>query len=298
MDRFCRILAQAGFVVVAPRLPTFLDLRLDASVVPEFQAVFDQLECLGVDPDRKPALFSISFGSLPVLRLAADPDYAGRVSAVVTFGGYVHWTDVLRFVLRGTVEVDGETTVVSRDPLNQPAVFMNLLHGMDIPAAHIGTIRAAWSDFIRATWGREEMKAVERYGPVAEGIAQTLAPTLRSIFLTGCGLTDQEAGIPRCIAIAEQDEELNAALSVSTALAGVRAPVHIFHGVDDDVIPFTQAEKLRASLRSASSVNVYVTGMVGHTSVKAGRGPTASRLRELMTMLRMLRVLASAPEQS
>ena len=72
-------------------------------------------------------------------------------------------------------------------------------------------------------------------------------------------------------------------------LEHVTGRVDLVHGVDDDVIPLRHVHALAAGLVHAD-VRVHVTGLYGHTG--AGFGTLVALPRELVTMLRVLRVLA------
>src|SRR5262249_5240836 len=72
MDRFCRVLAASGLLVMAPFLPDFLDLCISSRSADDLAVAWDRLEqetrARSLPP---PALFSISFGSCPAIELAA-----------------------------------------------------------------------------------------------------------------------------------------------------------------------------------------------------------------------------------
>src|SRR5690606_20336644 len=95
MDRFCRVLANAGHHVVAPFIPDYLALTPNARAIADFTRVFD-----AVAADR-PIVFSISFGSLLAFALAAERGDA--IDKLVIFGGYADFHDTLKFCLTGAV---------------------------------------------------------------------------------------------------------------------------------------------------------------------------------------------------
>ena len=295
MNRFCSVLANAGFEVIAPRLPSYMAMRLKASVIDEFKCVFTQLDRLSVLKTR-PALFSISFGALPVLRLAADPDVRERVSAVITFGGYIDWIAALYYTIEGQVETANGVFEREPDPLNQPAIFMNFLEGMDLSETDASILHDAWFAYLRRTWGRDECRAREVHEPIAEEVALPLTSELRRLFMLGCGLGDQDEALKICLEADKRAPELGAALNVASHLEGISVPVHLFHGLDDDVFPHTQMEMLKAAFPSHSDVQTYLTGLYGHTGSQMGQ--LGGIVREMRTMLRMLHVLANAPESS
>ncbi len=284
LDRFCRVLAAAGFLVFAPFLPTYLSLRVEDSVIDEVERAFEACVTLPGRPPGAPGVFSISFGSMPALRLAASAKYRDQIRALVLFGGYADFERTVRFVLG----VDSDAT--NRDPLNAPAVLIGLIDEMDRGGADPDRLRAAWRSFLEQTWGSEAMKAPERYEPIAKQIAETLPESERALFLTGCNVQ------PGLWALVE--DALTAAmrnrpcLDPRSHLGSIRCDVHVVHGVDDDVIPHTELDTLVAALPSAANPRGYKTGLYAHTGV------SLSALRdvgtEVVTLVRMLRAIVNS----
>ncbi len=270
MDRFATILAASGAVVVAPAIPDFLALRVTPDAAGDFERALEAARPL---VPARPALVSISFGSLLVLRLAAArPD---AIERAILFGGYADFAAAVRFCLTGPAP---------RDPLNRPVVFINLVDQLAAGDAR-DVLAAAWRRYVERTWGRPELKAPERWQPIARAVAAELAPALRPLFLAGCGA--EPGGDPECLA-ALDGMDLGF-LDPRPLLPAVRCPVTIVHGVDDDVIPYTQAAELARALPDA---RVPLTGLYAHTG--RGRLRPWSAARELATFARLVRLLSSS----
>jgi pimeloyl-ACP methyl ester carboxylesterase len=153
MDRFCAVLAASGAAVLAPAIPDFLALRVTPEAADDFARALDAF-------GHRPTVFSISFGSLLALRLAAArPD---QIERVVVFGGYADFAAAIRFSLSG-----------QGDPLNRPVVFINLIDQLGA-GEHREPLLAAWRRFVEATWGRPEMRTGDRWRTVARAIAADL----------------------------------------------------------------------------------------------------------------------------
>src|SRR5690606_4803104 len=116
LDRFLAVLADAGILVLAPFLPELRELRVGPSLVPDTVASYEALLSLPDRPAGRPGVFSISFANYPAIHLATQRD----VGALVLFGGYAEFDDVIRFSLEHASEVP-------QDPLNRPVVFLALL---------------------------------------------------------------------------------------------------------------------------------------------------------------------------
>jgi pimeloyl-ACP methyl ester carboxylesterase len=269
MVRFCSILAASGALVVAPTIPDFLALRVTGGAAADFERAHQAARPLF---PARPALFSISFGSLLALRLAAArPD---EIERAILFGGYADFAGAVRFCLTGPPP---------RDPLNRPVVFINLVAEL-APSDQRDALAAAWRRYVEGTWGRPEMKEPGRWQPVAHAIAVELDAELRPLFLVGCGAAP--GGDEACLAALDRMDV--GFLDPRPGLAAVRCPVDLLHGVDDDVIPCTHAAELARHLPRA---RVHLTGLYAHTG--RGRLRVASAARELATFARLVRLLSA-----
>ncbi len=282
MDRFCRILAAAGILTLAPFLPDFVALRVTPAAIADFASTY---EVLAARRPRPPGVFSISFGSMLALRLAAARDVGG----VVVFGGYADWDATIRFTVSG--ELDGRTWV-QRDWRNLPVVFMNLLDDIDelgdAPDEREAVV-AAWRRYVVATWGKNAMREDAAWQAAAQAHAPAL-PAARAFYLRGCGLTP---GARETIDAALARRGKIDFLDVRPHLASIRAPVWLVHGLADDVIPWTQAESLARAFPVRSRPPVYLTGLYGHSQLEGARGAAAAA-RELSSMLRIVAAIARA----
>lgn len=285
LDRLCRIFANAGALVCAPFIDDYMQLRVTPRAVDDVRTVFDAfLADPGTPSDARPGLFSISFGALPALRIATDEGRADRVSEAVIFGGYRDFERAFRYALCG--ELDG-VVVHDNDPLNRPVLFQTLLHLMDAAPSDEARLRRAWRRFAIRTWGRDAMKRDQEHEPVAHALIDEVHPDDVDLFLHGCGVG--EGGASLCIdALDRMDTRW---LDPVSRAGAIRCPVHVIHGRDDDVIPWSEAHSLQAALEPHTDVRVSITGLYGHTGAGGAPGP-AEVAREVATMLGMVGTLA------
>jgi len=293
MDRFLRVLAHAGFLVVCPILPSYTSLTVDERVTSELERGLSLLERINTCPrDVLPGIFSISFGSLPAYRLAARPDAAARIGALVVFGGYVDFARTLAFALGAR---EGAAYAPERDPLNLPVVVMNLLAAMTDLPCDPSLVVPSWQRYVCATWGRPEMKEPARYNAVADEVARDIVDDdARQLFLLGCGV--REGARELCERALERVDARP--FDPKDAIIGARVPIHAIHGVDDDVIPYTELARLAAlAPLSSSPITTSLTGLFAHTG-KSRATSIGERVsvgaREARTLLAMVRALVDS----
>jgi pimeloyl-ACP methyl ester carboxylesterase len=291
LDRFCRVLANAGFVVVAPLLRDFLDLVITERTTRDLAVALDHA-CSLAEAERLvgPAVFSVSFGSRPAIELCAS-EAGRRATALVLFGGFCDFDATVRFAVTGRARHEGTELVVPHDPLNAPVVYLNLLPFLDRQVDK-ARLAAALRAMVVRTWGRPELKV----GRAREGHAASIAATLdareRELFLVACGLEGDPAAL--------LEEGLAGAarafawVDPRPHLAKMKPPVVIVHGRDDDVIPWTEADKLASALPPGHPHARILTGLYGHTG-SALPDPRAV-VDELRAMARIVSLLARAPD--
>jgi hypothetical protein len=263
MDRFCRVLASAGWLVLAPFVRDYLELRVAPRAADDVAAACETaVRACAERGLPRPALFSISFGSTPAIEVAQSDRFRDRLGALVLFGGFRDFFATIRFAVGGRAFEGLRPLTLPHDPLNGPAVFVNLLELLDVPGA-TPRLAHAWLEMARRTWGRPELRPAGRRRPIAEAVAAPLDAAERQLFLVGCGLevgglTLLEAGLARA-------GDRFAFTDPAPRLARVAAPVVIAHGKDDDVVPWTEALKLRDVLSGSHTKRLYLTGLWAHT---------------------------------
>jgi pimeloyl-ACP methyl ester carboxylesterase len=264
LDRFCRVLAAAGIVVIAPFLNSFLDLVVHPSTAEDAAAALERAVALAKQRSLPPpAIFSISFGSNPALEVASSRKFANAIGGLVLFGGYHHFRSVIRFAVSGRGFQGQQSVELPFDPLNAPAVFINLLPHLDVDDGWRQPLAAAWLSTAKATWGQLEMRPRVKRLAVAERLELDLPRQARKLYRIGCGL------LPGGPALVEEGLQQAGSFFDFTdpapRLDRLVAPVMIAHGRDDDVIPWPHAVGLRDGLPPGHRHRFFLTGLYGHT---------------------------------
>jgi pimeloyl-ACP methyl ester carboxylesterase len=283
-DRFSRILAAAGFLVLAPFLPDYGALRVQPSVVDDGEAALDALLALPDRPPGKPGVFSISFGSMPAIRVTARR--ARDVNRLVVFGGFARFRSTLGFALSG----DG---VRANDPLNAPVVVLNLLPWIDSVAADDHPLlHDAFLEYCRASWGREETKIPAIHRAIAERLSEKLPERLRELFLVSARARPGVDALAH--AALERSGDYFEWIDPTPHVDAITCPVTLVHGRDDDVIPFEESEALAKAL-AQNDAELILTGLYGHTARGGFSGELArmgDNAKEIASMTRILSAMA------
>ncbi len=298
--RFGGILRAAGATVTAADVVGLRELRLSPGMFADGErALFE------ASRDGPVGLMSVSFGSIVALHLAAH--FPERVRRLVVFGGYRDLETALGYALGGpTVSCDEgpghgqphhERQV--RDPLNAPAVFIQLVDWVNelLPEGQREAFVQTCRQFCAETWstgagGAADDKHDGRHLRVGARLAESLEGDARALFRVACRLDGDAYGVAMG-ALARSRERFRF-LDPEPLLGRIRCEVECVHGRDDDVIPFTESEALAETItRLGGRATSHITGLYGHTGARAGPSLRAVRelAREGAAMVAVLRVL-------
>jgi hypothetical protein len=237
VDRFARVLAAAGALVLSPRSPTFCRLRLGPGAIGELAGAHAALIAQPAARGLPLRVVSPSVGSLAALHLAAAPSTSLSVSRTVLLGGYVDARALARSMTGGDA--------VARDPTNAPVAMATFVDHLPRAIADRAALVAAWDDVVRETWAQP---AAMRPGaavhePIARRVAARVTAADRELFLIGCGVLP---GAPELVAAAQASGAYEH-LELRPLLPRIAGDLVAFHGPRDAVVPVEQLEALLAA---------------------------------------------------
>ncbi len=281
LDRFARILAKAGHLVVSPFIPDYSDMHIQPDTHLPFLGAFDGLLKHEHMPRQiKPGVFSISFGSWLAMKLATCTDRSHKLGASVIFGGYGNFREAVDFAITG--QIDGKP-YTHHDPRNVPAIYMHIADTFGLDES---VLKYAWLKFMQETWQIDSMRTQAACNAKAKELAKEIPKDFHETFLEGCGVIP---GAAQRIRETLADESYDY-LDTRSDFRNIKCPILIMHGTDDDVIPYTQLETLSKALPRHVHQERYLTGLYGHSS-QDGQAKSAlikAAYKELRTMKNML----------
>jgi dienelactone hydrolase len=241
LARLTERLAAEGLTVLSLPLPDLRQLR----VTPESTDVIEDAALWlssqpSLAPDGRITLFGISFGGGLSLVAAGRPSLAGRLHAVVAFGGHGDLPRVLRYLCTGTLP-DG-----TRQPAHDYGAAIFLLGALPhlVPADQVEPLDHAIRMFLDASIldVPEPARATLLFAE-AKALGDALPEPARSIMADASARDMARLG-PRLLPLLERiggDPALSAERAPATA-----APVFLLHGTPDPIIPQTETTALAA----------------------------------------------------
>lgn len=267
--RFARALAASGGTVLVPEVPDWVALRLAPHrTVGAVEAGVAALEA-DARVTGRPGLMGFSFGGPQALRASMDPALAGRLACVSSFGGYGALERTVGFLLTGVHEWEGARHRVKPDPYGRWIVAANYLP--HVPG-YEGTEPVAEALREVAAWAGDH--AVESWDPAVDGVkdaqAAALPRDLRTLFRFFAPPAAEDPPTPSpetdrwARALAEAGVAADPLLALPHQLE-IPVPVHLVHGRNDHLIPFSEALRLARRIR-APELSVTVTGLFAHSA--------------------------------
>jgi pimeloyl-ACP methyl ester carboxylesterase len=285
--RFTRAVASAGITAIVPEVPEWRALRLSPELSsPTIAAAVQGLLDSGLGVDRPVGVIGFSFGAPHAIASAADPSLGDRIGGACGFGGYGDIESTFRFMMSGRHDWHGVEHALRPDPYGRWIVAANYLTGVpdhadaqDVADA-LRRLAEYAGDEGAASWDPV-------YDPVITELRESVGEERRPLF--DLFARESQASPDRATSELESPAELAEGLAAAArrmdptvdplqSLAGVEGPVSILHGRHDHLIPFTEAYRLRAALKSARA-DLTVTRLFGHSAQDSV--PFAQAVREV-----------------
>jgi pimeloyl-ACP methyl ester carboxylesterase len=210
---------------------------------------------------------------------------------VVGFGGYCDLERTILFQLTGRHDWEGEAHRLRPDP-----------YGRWIVAANYLTCVPGFEDAREAADGLREMAAlagdvgVISWDPSLDAAKEEIRARIpaghqRDAFSFFCPTRgadpDGEEAVAMAHALAAAARRADPDIEPAPQLRDVPGPVHLLHGQQDHLIPFTELHRLHAALPPHVSVQATVTPLFGHSSQDPFPG-VVEGVRETARFLRAL----------
>ncbi|MEZ5317587.1 MAG: hypothetical protein R2752_09325 [Vicinamibacterales bacterium] len=261
-------LAMTGSLVVGLPVPDLREYRITPAATDDIE---DAAQWMSATPALAPAgrigLVGVSFGGGLAVAAAGRPSLAGRLSAVVSIGGYGDLPRVLRFLCTGRLP-DG-TARAPHDFGLAVLAYGGARHL--VPADQVEAFTRALRTFLDASSAQttDEAEAARLLQASREmtGALPSPARDLMQLVLARDVATLGARLLPIVPALGG-DPALSPDRSPAPA-----APVFLLHGTDDPVIPEDETVELARDLTArGATVHWLLTPALHHADIESGLG--------------------------
>lgn len=277
LTRFIRALASSGAAVLVPEVPEWTELDVDPGVTaPTVGAAVEGLRREGVlAAGDQVGLIGFSFGSPQALLTSVHPEVGPDVGAVVGFGGYCDLERTLRFQLTGRHEWQGRRRALAPDPYGRWIVAANFL-----PRAAGYTNSQDVADALRAMAREAGDRGLPAWDPSYDTykaeLRDRLPPGDRPLFDLFAAASDRPAPLDELEAVVEPlahaAREAEPLMEPFPGVRDVAVPVHLLHGRNDRLIPYTESLRMVERMPERVASRVTVTGLFAHSSGDSAPG--------------------------
>jgi hypothetical protein len=279
--RFTHAVASGGCAVLVPEVPEWRKLDLAPGLtLPTIQAALQFLESFGVSSrEDGMGLLGFSFGAPQAIAASGDPSVRDHLAGVAGFGGYCDLERTVAFQFTGRHEWQGEDHHLRPDPYGRWIVGANYLtaipglEDLDDVALALRKLASAAGDRGIPSWSpeldgdKQEMRA---------GLPERMHDVF-DLFVPESGMDpDPVAGREMAHALAAAGRTIDPQIEPALQFSGVPGPVHLLHGRQDHLIPFSEALRLEQALPAGAVASAIITRLFGHSSRDPLPGPLES----------------------
>ncbi|MDP2111845.1 MAG: CocE/NonD family hydrolase [Thiobacillus sp.] len=256
MVAFATTLARAGFAVMVPDLTGYRQLRIRPSDAREIADAFAWISRQPeLAPDGNAGMFAFSYSVGPAVLAALEDDIREQVRFVVGLGGYHDLPRAMRFFTTGWFEHAGSWAYITPDDTGRMVLAYSSLDYLADAAAD------------RAVFDR--MVAQRMDDPEADlaPLAAALSDEARAVYelalnADSARFAELFAGLPR--AMREDIARLDLARH---DLAPLQARLILVHGLNDNLIPYTESLALAAAVPAGQARVFLIRRVLGHVDL-------------------------------
>lgn len=297
--RFCRSLASAGTAVLVPEVPEWKDLRLKPELtLPTIRAGLRKMRGLEATNDGPYGLIGFSFGAPQIMIASAHDDIAEDVAGAVGFGGYCSIDRMVAFQMTGEFDWYGTTYHLRPDPYGRWIIAAN--HLVSIPEYQDAQDVADALCRLAMEAGERRILAWDpSYDGLKEALRSEVAPDRRWLFDVFAPPSNREPVPEQAKHIAKQlavaAKKASPLLDPVPYLSRIRPSVHLLHGRNDHLIPYTETLRMATAFPQEKTVNTTITALLEHSGERSRLSSVGKEIREGAKLVRALsRVLTIA----
>lgn len=248
-------MARVGIVAMLMTTDTLIAYELlpkDADAVS--QAVLRLQSWPGVGANRV-GIVGFSAGGALASLAAAEPQMQGHIAFLTFFGGFFNAESLLADVGRRALIVDGAEQPWQPDPV--PLLVLANTVATALPAQEAAILTSAFTDGV---------------SPLSTDQLNQLSPSAQAAYhlLAGDQPGQAEANVA---ALSPEMHTLLAALSPSSVVQDITAPIYLLHDRSDIFVPFTESRDFNAALDRLGKPHQFVEfSIFQHVEVKSGLG--------------------------
>jgi pimeloyl-ACP methyl ester carboxylesterase len=246
-----KALASAGFRILCPELPEIRNLKVEAGSIDRFRKILLHLQQnRDLCPQGRFALFAPSFSGAICLKVAADVQLAGSITAVAALGAFSRIERSLNHLMH-----DEEA-----DPYARLVILANFMprlkEGKRLGRYYLAAAHDNWQETA------SKNPSLHGFEPTDERSKELRRLTAAEQRLVARIENDKPFRIQLVGRLLKVMQDVLDAYNVSKVAGAITAPVFLLHGAEDDVIPARESMELFPVLRDARLV---VTPFMGHS---------------------------------
>ena len=259
---FARNLAALGLGVITPELPDLKRYRITSRSTDMIEdAAAGLAQKREWAPDGRVGVMGISFAGGLCIVAAGRPLLRDHTAFAMAFGGHGDLPRVLRFLCTG-IQPDG--TRRSPHDYGVVIILLSMLENI-VPPEQAEGLRTGLLTFLEAShldmFDRERAQATfVRARQMERELAEPSATLLKHV-------NDRNVMALGAVLLPHIEEfGKDPALSAERSEAP-QVPVHLLHGLDDNVIPAIESMLLAEHLRSRTTVRCVISPLITHAEV-------------------------------
>lgn len=268
LNKFANSIAYIGVNVFIPRIPDLKEVKINENCIDQMIDAYNSI-VNREDVDKKKIItIGISFAGSLWIKASTSKKIKIKPTIVISYGSYFDFTDTIKFIMTGQCSIDNKKYKIKPDHWGRIVFLYNYL------------------DYYKYSGDNKKIKLFLKDRVLNDG---SLSSEIISkfnyqdkLFIEKFFSDDTNFLLKISDEIIKNIKNKLNLISPKNIKGNIDFPIGLIHGLNDDMIPFTETKKFDRFLNKKNiKVNTLISSLHGHATIKNDKQNFYLKLIEL-----------------
>ena len=275
LNKFAKSIAYIGVNVFIPRIPDLKEVRINENCIDQMIDAYNSI-VNREDVDKKKIItIGISFAGSLWIKASTSKKIKIKPTIVISYGSYFDFTDTIKFIMTGQCSIDNKKYKIKPDHWGRIVFLYNYL------------------DYYKYSGDNKKIKLFLKDRVLNDG---SLSSEIISkfnyqdkLFIEKFFSDDTNFLLKISDEIIKNIKNKLDLISPKNIKGNIDFPIGLIHGLNDNMIPFTETKKFDRFLNKKNiKVNTLISPLHGHATIKNDKQNFYLKLIELNKMRKFI----------
>ena len=278
LNKFAKSISYIGVNVFIPRIPDLKKVRINEKCIDQMVDAYNSIVNRDNVDKKKIIGIGLSFAGSLWIKASSSKKIKIKPASVISYGSFFDFKDTIKFTMTGECSIDQKRYKMKPDHWGRIVFLYNFLDYYQYPG-DTKKIKLYLNDMV-LNEGNLSSEIISKFNHQDKLFIEKFFSNDTSFLLK---ISDE--------IIKNIKDKLNL-ISPKNIKGNIEFPVGLIHGINDNMIPFTETKKFERFLNEKKiDVNTFISSLHGHSTIKNDTQNFYLKLKELNKMRKFITII-------